>query len=498
MISNASTSAASPLPYDGLDMQVIGGSRRAGRGAGFTRVTDPYTGGLLNEIQHASVEDVDAAFKAAHAAQAEWGTRSPGERAGLLLRAATILEARKEEIVGWLIRESGSTRIKATLEWQAVHSMMIHFSAFPYQAKGEILPSDVPDKEHRVYRRPLGVVSVISPWNWPLHLTNRSIAPALVLGNAVVVKPAAETPVTGGLLLARVFEEAGLPRGVLNVVVGDASEIGDAFVTHPLSPFISFTGSTSVGRRVGSLAVTGPTLKRAALELGGNAPLIVLSDADLEQAISAAVVGKFLHQGQVCVSTNRILVHAAVHDDFVAGYIERVKALKVGNPADADTVIGPVISRKRLDALTRMIDTALDGGAHRALGGQASGLVLPPHVFTKVRVESSLAQEESFGPIAPIVRVEDDEAAIRAANATEFGLSSAIFTRDVERGVRLAHRIDAGMTHVNDMSTNDYPNTPFGGEKNSGLGRFGGQWVVDEMTRTHWVSVQHAPRAYPF
>ncbi|MBB5466760.1 aldehyde dehydrogenase (NAD+) [Paraburkholderia sp. CI2] len=484
--------------YSDFDKQYISGQSRYGNGNGEIRDLDPYTSAVLTEIPVASRSDVDDAFQAAHTAQVEWARTSAAERAGVLLRAATIMERRKEEIVGWLIRESGSTRIKATLEWQAVNAMMTQFAGYPYQAKGEILPADVPGKEHRVYRRPIGVVSVISPWNWPLHLTTRSIAPALALGNAVVVKPASETPVTGGLLLARLFEEAGLPPGLLNVVIGNSSEIGDHFVTHPLSPFVSFTGSTPVGRHVGSLAMTGPTLKRAALELGGNAPLVVLEDADLELAVHAAIVGKFLHQGQICVATNRIMVHRSIHDSFVEAFVARASALKVGNPNDADTVIGPVISQRQADALKRLLARGLEQGAKPVLGGQFNGLVLPPQVLTGVQPEHELALQESFGPIAPILTFNNEEEALEAVNGTEFGLSSAVFTRDLERGARIASQVEAGMTHINDFTANDYPNTPFGGEKNSGLGRFGGQWIIDEMTRTHWVSVQHAPRTYPF
>ncbi len=270
------------------------------------------------------------------------------------------------------------------------------------------------------------------------------------------------------------------------------------FVTHPLSPFISFTGSTPVGRRVGSLAVTGPVLKRAALELGGNAPLIILDDAHLESAVNAAVVGKFLHQGQICVATNRIIVHHAIRDRFIEAYVERVRHLNIGDPNLPDTVIGPLISKRQADAMETLIARGMRHGARLLLGGERIGLMVPPHIFTDVTADNPLAQEESFGPLAPVITVKNDEEAIQVANSTEFGLSSALFTQDLERASRIAHRIDAGMTHINDVTSNDYPNTPFGGEKNSGLGRFGGQWIIEELTRTHWVSVQHGQRSYPF
>jgi aldehyde dehydrogenase (NAD+) len=254
----------------------------------------------------------------------------------------------RNEIVDWLIAESGSTRLKAEMEWRAVRDGTLAAAGMPARVAGRILPIDIPGKESRVYRRPLGVVGVISPWNFPMHLTNhRSVAPALALGNGVVVKPAEDTPVTGGLLLASIYEKAGLPPGLLNVVAGEVGEIGDAFTLHPVPKFISFMGSTRVGRRIGELAVKGTTLKRVALELGGNAPCVVLDDADLDRAVTGAIVGRFLHQGQICMSTNRINIDAALYDRFVEAFVERARGLKVGNPHEPDTVIGPLINTKQ-------------------------------------------------------------------------------------------------------------------------------------------------------
>lgn len=250
---------------------------------------------------------------------------------------------------------------------------MITAAAMPSRVVGRILPIDTPDKESRVYRKPLSVVGVISPWNWPMHLSNRSIAPALALGNAVVVKPADDTPVTGGLLLAKIYEEAGFPPRVLNVVVGDVADLGDAFTLHPIPKFIFFTGSTRVGRHIGALAVTGPTLKRVGLELGGNAPCVVLDDADLDLAVHAAVVRRFLHQGQICMSSNRIIVDASLQKDFVEAFVERVRQLKVGDPDLADTVIGPLINRRQLEGAVARIEAAKAESIELLLGGAAHG-----------------------------------------------------------------------------------------------------------------------------
>ena len=484
-------------PYAFSD-QYIAGKWRAGSAGTSREDTNPYTGDVLVVIPDASVEDVNEAFVAAQNAQPLWARYLPEERAQIMRRAAQIMEVRQEEILGWLIRETGSTRIKANAEWTAVRSIILEASTLPTRLEGRILGGDIAGKENRVYRVPVGVVAIISPWNWPMHLSSRSMAPALALGNSVVLKPANESAVTGGLLLAKLFEEAGLPAGVLNVVVGESNEIGDPFVLHPIARVISFTGSNKVGRRVGELAVTGPALKRTMLELGGNNPLVVLEDADLERAVHAAVVGKFLHQGQICVIANRLIVHDSLYDAFVDLYVERVKKLKVGDPNDPDTVVGPVISQRQMETLRHMLQYADADGARLLVGGDIRDLLMPPHVFAEVTMKMRLAQNEIFGPIAPILRAKDEEDALQIANDTEFGLSSAVFTKDVDRGLRFAQRLEAGMTHINDLPTVDLASMPFGGQKNSGLGRFGSDALIQELTSEHWISVQHEPRQYPF
>ena len=322
----------------------------------------------------------------------------PAARAAILRRAAAIMEDRRAEIVDWLIRESGSTRIKANLEWELTYAMTLEAATFPSRVEGPILPADIPDKESRVYRTPVGVVGMISPWNFPLHLSNRSVAPALAVGNAVVIKPASDTPVTGGLLLAKIYEEAGLPAGALNVVIGAGSVIGDAFVQHPVPRVISFTGSTEVGRHIAALAAQSPILKHVALELGGNCPCVILDDADLDLAVDVALFGKFLHQGQICMSINRLVVGAQVYDEFVDRFTDRVHRLKVGNPSDADTVIGPVINQQQLLGLLKHIANARAEGARQVIGGEPQGLVLPPHGFVDATNDMSIAEDELFRP----------------------------------------------------------------------------------------------------
>ncbi|WAB93402.1 aldehyde dehydrogenase family protein [Pseudomonas citronellolis] len=485
-------------PYTDFHLQPLAGEWRTGGAGKVLRDSNPYDGSLLAEIPQASREDLDATYRKAAEAQPAWAALPPAERAALLHRVVEVFDRRREEIIDWIVRESGSTRLKATLEWGAARGITLESASFPSRVHGRIVDSNIPGKESRVYRSAIGVVGVISPWNFPLHLTQRSLAPALALGNAVVVKPASDTPVCGGLLLARIFEEAGLPAGVLGVVVGAGSEIGDAFVEHPVPGLVTFTGSTPVGRNIGRIASGGAHLKHVALELGGNSPFVVLEDADLEQAVNAAVFGKFLHQGQICMAINRIIVVDALYDAFAERFVERVKQVKVGDPQSLETAIGPIINARQLEGLLEKVALARREGARPLYEGGVQGQLLAPHVYGEVGPDMEIARDEIFGPLIGLLRARDEAHALELANASEYGLSSAVFTRDLERGVAFARKVRAGMTHVNDIPVNDEANAPFGGEKNSGLGRFNGDWAIDEFTRDHWVSVQREARRYPF
>ena len=484
--------------YNDFHLQYIAGEWQSGQDDSVNTNTNPYNGDTLVKIQQATETQLNEAYQAASAAQKEWAQQTPATRAGVLYKVVEILDQRQDEIVGWLIKESGSTRVKAMVEFAATRAITLEAATFPSRVHGEIRPSNTPGKENFVYREPIGVVAVISPWNFPLHLTQRSIAPALALGNAVVLKPASDTPVTGGLLLAKVFEEAGLPKGLLNVVVGSGKEIGDAIVEHKTPSFVSFTGSTSVGKRIGELANGGDYIKQVALELGGNSPFVVLKDADIEQAVKAAAFGKFLHQGQICIAINRIIVEDEIYDDFVERFLAHVKTLNVGDPSKQDTAVGPIINKKQVESLKEKIANAQQEGAKMILSGDIKGQVVPPHIFTEVTREMDLSRNEVFGPLVGIIRAKDEDDALSIANDSMFGLSSAVFTKDMAKGMRFARGIRAGMTHINDISVNDESNLPFGGEKNSGIGRFNGEWVLEEFTRTHWISMQHEPREYPF
>lgn len=458
--------------------------------------TNPFTDETLFSIRSADESDLDKAYDVAKGAQAEWATMLPQNRRALIEKFAEVTLQHKEDIIEWLVKESGSTRIKAEGEFLASMAIIKEAATFPFRMDGLIKPSIVPNKENRVYRKPLGVIGVISPWNFPFHLAVRSIVSALATGNTVVVKPATATPVTGGLLFASLFEEAGLPKGVLNVVVGRGSEIGDAIVEHPVPKLISFTGSTEVGKGIAEKA--GRLLKKTALELGGNNVFVVLDDADIDRAVESAVYSKFYHQGQICMSTNRILVAESIHDAFLEKFVERVRALKFGNPNESDTQVGPLIDHDQVDRILDQIKQTVDAGATLQIGGNADGNVLEPTIVSGVTNDMPLAKNEIFGPVAVILSFKDDAEALKLSNELPYGLSGAVHG-SIYRATEFARQVETGMIHVNDQSVNDEPHLPFGGEKDSGLGRFNGEWVLEEFTTLQWVSVMHERREYkPF
>lgn len=477
------------MAYQHLDQQFIAGQWQPGRSQKMIQNLNPYTQDTIFTLQSASTADVDAAYAAADKAFQQGAIKSVELRQQILQKLQQVIQARQDEIIDWLILESGSTRFKAGLEVGAALSIIQESQKFPEQIKTEQLESKDPQRKSLVLRKPLGVIGVISPWNFPFHLSMRSVATAIACGNSVVLKPASDTPVTGGTLLGKLFEEAGLPAGVLNVVSGAGSEIGDYFVEHPIPKMISFTGSTEVGQNVGSKALASPRIKRLALELGGNAPLVILDDADLDLAVELTIMGRFIHQGQICMSTNRVIVDASIHDAYVEKLLERVKTVAVGDPNLEETIIGPIINQSQVKKHQQIIQSAKEQGAELVYEGGIEGNLVYPHIFTGVAPESPLAQEESFGPILPILKARDEAHALKLANDTRFGLSSAVCTSNIEHGVHFTEQLDIGMTHINGISVADQANAPFGGEKNSGLGRFNGRWIFEEFTRTHWLTV---------
>ncbi|MEV7598683.1 aldehyde dehydrogenase family protein [Kitasatospora sp. NPDC089797] len=482
--------------FSELALQYIDGEWCSGSGSWDIVDVDPYTGDKLATITVATVAEVDRAYRAAERAQRSWAATNPYQRRLVFERALRLVEEREGEIVAAIMAELGGTALKAGFELGLVKDMLRECLHLSVAAEGRLLPSPAPGKENRLYRVPVGVVGVISPFNFPLYLALKAIAPALALGNGVVLKPHQETPVVGGSLIAKLFEDAGLPPGLLNVVITDIAEIGDSFLEHPVPKVISFTGSDQIGRHVGTVAAAH--FKRSVLELGGNSALIVLDDADVDYAVDAAVFSRFVHQGQVCMAANRILVDRAVLDEFSAKFVAKVASLTVGDPRDPATHIGPLINSVQADTINTQVDQAIAGGATALLRGTTTGSLMAPTVLTGLSEDAPILQRELFGPVALLVPFDGEEEAVRLANHTPFGLSGAVHTADVERGVRVAQRIETGMVHVNGGTIADEPGVPFGGEKNSGVGRLNGESTVEAFTTVKWISVQQGRAPFPF
>ena len=483
--------------YELLTKSYINGEWVSGDSGRVYKDLNPYDNSVIAEVNIASKGQMEQAFETAAAAQKEWANSNVEERKAVVEKAIAYLKENREEIVQLISRETGGTILKANVELHLTLEVMeeaLHYADEVCHVRE--VSTGVEGKVNRIYRLPLGVILSISPFNFPMNLSMRTIVPAIVLGNAVVHKPDIQVGLVGGVVLAKAFEHAGLPAGVFNMLLTDVEEMGDDMLTHPIPRLISFTGSTAVGRHIGEIA--GRNLKRVALELGGNSPFVVLSDANVEQAVNAAIFGKYIHQGQICMIINRIIVHKDQYESFVSKFVERTKELTTGNPLDPNTIIGPLINERQIEKALGYIEEAKKEGVTVALEGRREGNVLTPSIFIDVKNDGELAQKELFGPIALIIKAENDEEAIKMANDTQAGLSSAIFTSDLEKGEQYALQLDTGMTHINDQTVNDAPNIPFGGNKSSGLGRFGNPWVVDEFTTMKWVSVQTKERKYAF
>ncbi|WP_116213169.1 aldehyde dehydrogenase family protein [Streptomyces olivoreticuli] len=482
--------------FDELAFQYIDGEWRAGTGSWDIVDFNPYDGEKLASITVAGVDEIDQAYRAAERAQKQWGATNPYTRRLVFERALRVVDEREAELAAAITAECGGTAVKAAFELHLVREFLREALHLALRAEGRILPSPDDTKENRLYRLPVGVVGVISPFNFPFLLSIKSVAPALALGNAVVLKPHQNTPICGGGLVAKVFEEAGLPAGVLNVVVTDIAEIGDALIEHPVPRVISFTGSDKVGRHVATVAASH--FKRTVLELGGNSALIVLDDADVDYAVDAAVFSRFIHQGQVCMAANRVLVDRSVEAEFTEKFVAKVRTLKVGDPGDPATHIGPLINAGQAEAINTLLDQTVADGATALLRGTTTGTLVAPSVLTGLPADSPILAQEIFGPVALIIPFDGEEEAVRIANATPYGLSGAVHTGDIERGVRIAKRIDTGMIHVNDGTVHDEAIVPFGGEKHSGVGRLNGDAMVDVFTTTKWISIQHGRSRFPF
>ncbi|AKO93208.1 aldehyde dehydrogenase family protein [Priestia filamentosa] len=460
-------------------------------------IMNPYDNSVITSVKLASLQQVKDSFKIAEAKQKEWAHSPVNDRKAIFRKTAEFLQDNREDIIQIISQETGGTLLKSELELNL--SIDVLKETFKYMdAVDEIIdiPSTIEGKRNRVYRQPLGVVSSISPFNFPMNLSLRSIVPAIALGNTVVHKADLQVGLTGGSIIARAFDYAGLPKGVFQSILTTPDEIKDEMLENPVIQLIAFTGSTGFGKHIGKVA--GENLKRVALELGGNNPFIVLQDADVNKAVDAAIFGKFMHQGQICMCINRLIVHKDLYEDFANKFMERASKLPYGDQTNRDTVIGPLINEKQIERVLELIEKAEKSGNKLGLRGKRIGNVLTPFVFVDVNNSDEIAQTELFSPVVSIIKAESDDHAIELANDTIYGLSSAIFTSDLKKGEEYGLKIDSGMTHINDQTVNDASNIPFGGNKQSGLGRFGNPWIIDEFTKLKWISVQDKYREFPF
>ena len=482
--------------FEDINKQFIQGKWIEGNSETIYKIIDPFDNTVVNTIKLANKQDIDNAYTIAKSVQKNWAKTKKEEKVKVIESIIKLIEEHKDLIIDSLVREGGSSVLKANIEIQLTLALLNEAKTFPYRMEPKIEKSQIPGKENHIFREAAGVVSVISPFNFPFYLSMRSIIPALFTGNSVVHKPDLQTPISGGTIIGKMFELAGLPQGVLNVVVADINEIGDYFVEHSSPRIISFTGSTAAGLHIGSVATK--SLKRVSLELGGNSPFIVLKDADVNKAVDASIFGKFLHQGQICMCINRIFVHKDIYREFVEKFVQKASQISYGDPKNPDNIIGPIINERQINKILDLVENAKLEGANVALEGQRTGNILTPIVLTEVNNKMKIAQNEIFGPVASIIPFENENEVVDIANNSDYGLSASIFTTNFDKGIEFARKVETGMCHINDQTINDEPTVPFGGEKLSGMGRFGGDWGIEEFTTMKWVSIQKEYREFPF
>lgn len=458
---------------------------------------DPITGAVATTSVAMTTDHARAAVDAAQAALPAWSALGPNARRALLYKAAEALEARADAFVQAMMGEIGATEGWARFNLMLAASMVREAASLTTQINGEVIPSDKPGCLAMAVREPVGVILGIAPWNAPIILGVRAVATPLACGNTVVLKASESCPRTHGLI-AEAFEAAGLPKGALSIVTNapkDAAEVVGALIDHPAVRRINFTGSTAVGKIIAKRAAEH--LKPVLLELGGKAPLIVLEDADLDEAVKAAAFGAFMNQGQICMSTERIIVVEAVADAFVQKFAAKAASLAVGDPREGKTPLGAVVDLKTVSHVQGLVADAVAAGAVQVAGGEAKGVLMPATVVDKVTPDMRLFREESFGPVVGVIRARDEEHAIALANDTEYGLSASVFTRDIARGLKVARRIQSGICHVNGPTVHDEAQMPFGGVKASGYGRFGGKAGIDAFTELRWITVETQPGHFP-
>lgn len=456
---------------------------------------NPANGEVYARVHQGSKKDLESAIDAAHSAFQSWGNTLAKEREGYLLAAADELLKRVPEFADVLINEGGSPFGKAMFESGFCANMLRSAAGECRRIHGETLPSDSPQMFSMSIRKPLGVVAAISPFNFPFLLALKKVCMAVAAGNTVVLKPAGTTPVIG-LKIAELFHSVGLPPGVVNVVPAKGSIAGDVFTSHPKVKLVTFTGSTAVGR--GLAAKAAANLKKCTLELGGKSPLVVLRDADIDYAVNTSAFSIFLHQGQICMAGSRVIVEQPLYDEFVKRLVAKVATLKVGDPREPDTVIGPLISPSQCTFIDGQVADAAGKGANIQIGGTSKGSYYQPTVISDVKPGMSIYREETFGPVVSVIPARDHEEALAIANDTAYGLSAAVITNNLQRAMEFALKLESGMVHINHSTAYDEPHVPFGGTKDSGMGREGGHFSMEEMTELKWITVQMGERHYPF
>ncbi|ESW89259.1 salicylaldehyde dehydrogenase [Mesorhizobium sp. LSJC285A00] len=476
---------------------LIDGDKRDASGSASYERMDPFTGKLATRAAAASIADANAAVEAAAAAFKTWSKTGPGERRALLSKAADVMDSKVGEFTKLMMEETGATGPWAGFNVMLAAKMLREAAAMTTQISGEVIPSDKPGTLAMAIRQPAGVCLGIAPWNAPVILGTRAIAMPIACGNTVVLKASEMCPGTHRLI-GQVLVEAGLPKGVINVVTNDpkdAAAIVETLVAHPAVRRVNFTGSTKVGRIIAELA--GRHLKPALLELGGKAPLVVLDDADIDAAVNAATFGAYMHQGQICMSTERLVVDEKVADEFVAKLAARAAQLPAGDPR-GHVVLGSLISDRAADKMEELVADAVAKGARLVAGGKRTGTVVEATLLDHVTPAMRVYSEESFGPVKPVIRVKGEDEAVCVANDTEYGLSSAVFSRDIRRAMAVAARIEAGICHINGPTVGDEAQMPFGGVKGSGYGRFGGKASIAEFTDLRWLTIEDPGQHYPF
>lgn len=480
-----------------ISMLINGEPVHAHSGRTFTRA-NPLDGRVVSEAPAATVEDAAAAVEAASAAFPQWSESGPDERRTLLIKAAHALTARGQDIAAAMAAETGASSMWADLNVHLAAGMLLEAASLTTKINGELIPSNVPGNIATAVRQPAGVVLGIAPWNAPVILGVRAIAVPLACGNTVVLKGSEICPATQGLIV-QAFQEAGFPNGVVNFITNapqDAAVVVNAMIAHPAVKRVNFTGSTHVGRIIA--ATCAKHLKPSVLELGGKAPLLVLADADLDAAVNGAVFGAFANSGQICMSTERIIVDRLIAAQFVEKLVAKARALSLGDPRKGSAVLGSVVDLSTVSRCNELIDDAVAKGAKIICGGKSDTTLMPATLIDYVTPSMRIFSEETFGPVKAIVRVDGEDAAVACANDNPYGLCAAVFTRDVTKGWRVARRIESGICHINSATVHDEAQMPFGGVKGSGWGRFGGRAGIEAFSELRWVTVQTTERQYPF